>query len=96
MVTPKLPTLILLAWDYLREGTFPKTVTVGRIIPTIVTKYDTVKTTWRQVVRQVTTDTFNLIVRETIHDTVVVNVTVIAPRFGRYWFHATQERYCNS
>lgn len=47
----------------------------GRTIPTIVTKFDTVRTPPETlVIRHFTTDTFNLVVRQTIHDTVVINV----------------------
>ena len=55
---------------------FPKTVTVGRIIPTIVTQQDTVRTRWTDTLWKVrvTTDTYNLVVRETVHDTVQVYV----------------------
>lgn len=69
------PTLIVLALGLvLGRLLFPKTVTVGREIPTIVTQHDTVRVPWERVVHRTTTDTFNLVVRETIHDTVVINV----------------------
>lgn len=51
----------------------------SRVIPRIVTQYDTVHTLqrdtiWRtRTVRHYTTDTFNLVIRETIYDTVVVS-----------------------
>lgn len=66
----------------LGRNLFPKTVKVGRNIPTIVTKYDTVHTVWHDTVKvnHYTTDTFNLIVRQTIYDTVVINVTDNRPR----------------
>lgn len=56
---------------------FPKVVKVGRNIPVIVTKYDTVRTKWvvHDTIEKFTTDTFNLVVHQTIYDTVVINVT---------------------
>lgn len=71
--------ILLLLGIILGRMLFPKTVTVGRIIPTIITKRDTVKVPWKQTIYHTTTDTFNLIVHETIHDTVVVNVTTNKP-----------------
>lgn len=74
------PTLIILLLGVIvGRILFPKTVTVGRVIPTIITKYDTVQTRWRDIVHRTTTDTFNLVVKETIHDTVVINVTENRP-----------------
>lgn len=76
--TPILITLLLGA--ILGRVLFPRTILEERKIPVIVTKYDTVKTTWQRVVHHTTTDTFNLVIRETIHDTVVVNVTDNRPK----------------
>lgn len=74
-----LLVLILVVGAVLGRSFFPKTVEIGRNIPTIVTKHDTVHTTWTKhdtvKVEHFTTDTFNLIVRQTIYDTVVINVS---------------------
>ena len=69
--------LILIAGVILGRVFFPRKVEIGRNIPTIITKFDTVRTTWHDTVRvnHFTTDTFNLVIHQTIHDTVVINVT---------------------
>lgn len=69
--------LILIVGAILGRSLFPKTINTGRVIPQIVTKFDTVRTIWHDTVKvnHFTTDTFNLIIHQTIHDTVVINVT---------------------
>lgn len=54
----------------------PRIVERGRVIPQIITKYDTVRTKWvvHDTVLKVTTDTFNLVETQTLYDTVVINV----------------------
>jgi hypothetical protein len=72
--------IVLLLGAILGRVLFPRTETQERRIPVIVTKFDTVRTTWRIVQpAHVTTDTFNLVIKETIHDTVVINVTEHRP-----------------
>lgn len=68
--------LLIVAGVFLGRSLFPKTIHEGRSIRQIVTQYDTVRTKWvvHDTVLKVTTDTFNLIVSQTIYDTVVVNV----------------------
>jgi|SRR6267143_903930 len=83
--------ILLVITSFLFRTLFPKTITVGRNIPVIVTKYDTITTQWRDTVYKTTTDTFNLVVRQTIHDTIVINVgsdTLARPRLWpiiSYW-----------
>jgi len=77
-----LPYVLLIVGAILGRNLFPRTIKVGRDVPVIVTKYDTVKTTFRDTVKltKFTTDTFNLVIHQTIHDTVVINVTDNRPR----------------
>ena len=88
-------TLILIALvaAFLGRNLFPKKVNVGRDVPVIHTVYDTVKTSWTKhdtvKVEHFTTDTFNLIVHQTIHDTVVINVTDSRPNIWQVLSYRT-------
>lgn len=54
---------------------FPKREEVLKPVPTIVTVYDTVRDTVRlRGPRVVTTDTVQIVIRQTVHDTVQINV----------------------
>ena len=75
--------LVLLALGaFVGRSFFPRVEVRGRNIPQIITRYDTVKTKWivHDTVLKVTTDTFNLIVTQTLYDTVVINVKDTAQR----------------
>lgn len=52
----------------------PKIVERGRVIPQIITVHDTTKVPFKVIVDRVTTDTYNLVIHQTIHDTVVIHV----------------------
>lgn len=83
--------LILLIGGVLGRSLFPKKIDTGRHVPQIVTKYDTVKVDvykkWivHDTVTKFTTDTFNLVVKQTIFDTVVINVGQRDSTRSRLW-----------
>ncbi len=54
---------------------FPKTNTITNVVPQIVTQYDTVEVYISpDTIEVVTTDTVNIILRETFFDTTLINV----------------------
>lgn len=81
------PLALMLVVAFAVRELFPKTVTVGRNVPTIVTKHDTVRTRWTDTLYRVkvTTDTFNLVIHETIHDTVQVYVGADTAARPKLW-----------
>lgn len=67
--------VICIAFALLIREVFPKRDTVTRSVPQIITKYDTV-TVYEppRIIEVATTDTVNITIRETLIDTVLVDV----------------------
>ena len=66
--------ILIIGSSLLTRACFPNVVTKPSI-PRIITQYDTVYTPpVYDTVKIATTDTVNLVIRETVHDTTVINV----------------------
>lgn len=87
-LSPSLIIVIFLVVGIiLGRSLFPRTIDTSRNIPVIVTKFDTVKVKWTDTVKidHFTTDTFNLVIHQTIHDTTVINVSSDTSSRPKLW-----------